>query len=366
MQKNSLQIALALSGGGIRAAIYHLGVLEFLAKHNLLEQVKHISSVSGGSMCMGLVYAKNGFSFPTSKQYLESVLPAAKEAILNTNIEKSAILRAVFGFKLFSKANAIAEALEKLWGINADFSKLPKSPLWTIQATNYHSGKRFCFSQEQIGDYAYGFVRDFSFPLSHAVAASAAFPFLIGALKVDSSRFSWCDSSNQSIIPPTQNLYLWDGGVYDNLGLGPLYVMENSGQYTQGVNFCIISNAGAPLAFVSQKGAFNLTRIVDVISDQTAILRLRSFRDFVRKNRNGFYITAGRDFESVVRRYKADLSLIDKHKAEFMSKEECQKVQNYPTTLKTPKLEDFERIFTQGSESLAYSNLCFPDFIEGL
>ena len=125
MQKNSLQIALALSGGGIRAAIYHLGVLEFLAKHNLLEQVKHISSVSGGSMCMGLVYAKNGFSFPTSKQYLESVLPAAKEAILNTNIEKSAILRAVFGFKLFSKANAIAEALEKLWGINADFSKLP-------------------------------------------------------------------------------------------------------------------------------------------------------------------------------------------------------------------------------------------------
>ena len=42
-------IALALSGGGIRAMVFHLGVLKYLSEQNKLEEISHISTVSGGS-----------------------------------------------------------------------------------------------------------------------------------------------------------------------------------------------------------------------------------------------------------------------------------------------------------------------------
>src|SRR5204863_8868566 len=41
---------LALSGGGFRATLFHLGVIHFLKKADLLHRVKHVCSVSGGSI----------------------------------------------------------------------------------------------------------------------------------------------------------------------------------------------------------------------------------------------------------------------------------------------------------------------------
>ena len=43
-------IGLALSGGGFRATLYHLGVVRYLRDANLLDSVSHITSVSGGSV----------------------------------------------------------------------------------------------------------------------------------------------------------------------------------------------------------------------------------------------------------------------------------------------------------------------------
>ena len=59
-------IALALSGGGIRAMAFHLGVLKRMAELDLLERVARISTVSGSSLLMGLVYRSNDFCWPTS------------------------------------------------------------------------------------------------------------------------------------------------------------------------------------------------------------------------------------------------------------------------------------------------------------
>lgn len=44
------KIGLALSGGGYRAAAYHIGTLRALHKLNVLDKVDVISSVSGGSI----------------------------------------------------------------------------------------------------------------------------------------------------------------------------------------------------------------------------------------------------------------------------------------------------------------------------
>src|SRR2546430_16843681 len=44
------KIGLALSGGGFRATLYHLGLVRFLRDAGILSQVTHITSVSGGSI----------------------------------------------------------------------------------------------------------------------------------------------------------------------------------------------------------------------------------------------------------------------------------------------------------------------------
>src|SRR6476660_7580071 len=41
-------VGLAFSGGGIRSATFHLGVLQGLAEYGLLKQVDYLSTVSGG------------------------------------------------------------------------------------------------------------------------------------------------------------------------------------------------------------------------------------------------------------------------------------------------------------------------------
>src|SRR5262245_38925624 len=43
-------IGLALSGGGFRATLYHLGLVRFLRDAGILRHVTHITSVSGGSI----------------------------------------------------------------------------------------------------------------------------------------------------------------------------------------------------------------------------------------------------------------------------------------------------------------------------
>lgn len=47
---------LALSGGGLRAAFFHLGTLAFLAERDLLRNIEFISTVSGGTLTGTLYY----------------------------------------------------------------------------------------------------------------------------------------------------------------------------------------------------------------------------------------------------------------------------------------------------------------------
>ena len=50
MSIDGKRIGLALSGGGYRAAAYHIGTLRALHKLGILDKLDVISSVSGGSI----------------------------------------------------------------------------------------------------------------------------------------------------------------------------------------------------------------------------------------------------------------------------------------------------------------------------
>ncbi len=56
--KPDIGFGLALSGGGFRAAFFHLGVLAYLAEQDLLRRVEMISTVSGGSILGAAYYLK--------------------------------------------------------------------------------------------------------------------------------------------------------------------------------------------------------------------------------------------------------------------------------------------------------------------
>ncbi len=83
------KIALSLSGGGYRAASFHLGSLEMLNELKLLESIKVLSTVSGGTIT-GASYAlaiceKNGFDKFSAdfREYLKStnVIAAALDKL---------------------------------------------------------------------------------------------------------------------------------------------------------------------------------------------------------------------------------------------------------------------------------------------
>src|SRR5690348_11208700 len=69
--------ALCLSGGGYRAMLYHLGALWRLNELGLLQPLKRISSVSGGSITaamLGLKWKKLNFSNGVASNLFDEVI----------------------------------------------------------------------------------------------------------------------------------------------------------------------------------------------------------------------------------------------------------------------------------------------------
>lgn len=68
MSKDEIRLGLCLSGGGFRAALFHIGTLAALAERELLHKVEVLSTVSGGSIIGAYYYLK-------VKQLLEGKRP---------------------------------------------------------------------------------------------------------------------------------------------------------------------------------------------------------------------------------------------------------------------------------------------------
>ena len=249
MDKKEIKIGLALSGGGMRATLFHLGILKWLAEMELLENIEHVSTVSGGSIGAGLVYSSNNMKWPSSKEYLEKVLPEIKKKILDKDVTFGAFGKTLEGWdikKLFeSKAESLAKTMKKYWKMDGIIKELSEKPAWYINCTTFETGKCFRFSQKRCGDYKIGYFDGSNFPIAEAVAASAGFPILIGMTEVKTDKYIWKNYEGEEVKLPADKIHLWDGGVYDNLGIEALYKPDNGGECRKGINFCIVSDASA-------------------------------------------------------------------------------------------------------------------------
>lgn len=341
-------IALALSGGGIRAMVFHLGVLQCLAEKQLLEQVSHVSTVSGGSLILGLIFQESGMKWPSSLEYLQDILPALKKKLCSHSLIGGMVRQLRYPRNLpylFSRANLVAGALREEWGVSGQLKDLPVSPEWSINGTTAETGKRFRFKRNDLGDYMIGYASTNSFALAEALAVSAAFPGGIGPLVFNVKGFEWKKrdwheplEAAKVVEPPYDRLHLYDGGVYDNLGLEPFFDTGTGNIKTEfpvGTSI-IASDAGAPLAqgfSYFKLNPWRMKRVADIMSDQSRALRIRTFINYVKSGTGrGSYlyirepITHERDCIS----------------ADFAS--------NFPTTLRQLTESEFDKILIHGNK----------------
>lgn len=328
-----MKIGLALSGGGTRAIVFHLGMLKALAEKGYWPSIHYISSVSGGSLCVALIMANNDYKWPTQDEYVNVVLPKIEHLLTLSKWTSLQVLLCLpfilflllytivlylVGFKWFwpmtvgcfvlaamiPKAYYLSFLLRSVWKINCDISLLPRIPQWAINCTCWDTGKNWRFEQRRMGDYKTNYVKNPTFPLSHAIVASAAFPWAIGALRIKTTGYNWTDRNGKSCEPVSEKLALWDGGIYDNLGLESLfkldYKKEPKTYIQQHCDFLIVSDASAKLLVEQRKYLFSMpiptflrSRIAEITTDQVRSLRARQMFNYFKANMNGLYICMG-------------------------------------------------------------------------
>jgi len=225
-------LALALSGGGTRAMLFHAGALLRLYELDLLPELLRISGVSGGSITAGLLAMKWA--------RLGQVPAADRPALFKTEVIGP--LRAfarqkidIFGWLrgTFTPGSSpvlqLAAALDEHLYHGAKLADLPDDPpRFVFNATNLGTGVLWRFSKPYMADYRLGRVLKPDLPLATAVAASSAFPPFFSPLKlrVDPTKYEADDvSDDEGGIAPAdlakfrEQAHLADGGVYDNLAI---------------------------------------------------------------------------------------------------------------------------------------------------
>jgi len=79
------KIGLSLSGGGYRAAAYHLGTFKKLKEMGILDKIDVMSTVSGGSI-IGATYGLYGHDFDEFEKIMRKGVQSSVINILYKNI----------------------------------------------------------------------------------------------------------------------------------------------------------------------------------------------------------------------------------------------------------------------------------------
>jgi NTE family protein len=267
-------MALCLSGGGYRAMLFHVGMLWRLNELGYLPKLDRISSVSGGSITAGaLAVAWSGLRFDArgvatnfNEQFVTPVLRMA-----DTNVD---VIAALIGFipGLSASCRVEAEYRKHLFG-HRTLQDLPDRPEFVFDATNQQSGVLWRFLKRYMADYRVGVIKNPRVELAVAVAASSAFPPVLSPvrLKLKNSDFVPGSGTKELQRPPfTTDVFLVDGGVYDNLGLEPVW---------KDYETILVSDGGQPFSPDPKPTAEKLgqtLRVLNIIQSQVRALRTRT------------------------------------------------------------------------------------------
>lgn len=242
----SLLVAVAISGGGARAAAFGYGALRELQatsfdwngrRTNLLDAADVVSGVSGGSI-IAAYYAAFG----------AEGLSGFEQDFLHRNFQNNLLLQALQPENLvrlassgFGRSQLLEQRLDELFrGLTyGDLMKRQRHPELLISATDLAQGAGFEFTPEQFDLLCSDFR---SLPLSFAVASSSSVPLLLSPMMLRNFsqhcrehgieqptparvgtgfRARLYELQQRSYLDGAARPYihLVDGGVADNLGI---------------------------------------------------------------------------------------------------------------------------------------------------
>ncbi len=281
--------ALCLSGGGYRAMLFHVGALWRLNEAGLLAGLDRVSSVSGGSITAGVLalnWAALDFD-PQSRvaRQFDAQLVQPIRRLAGKTIDEVSILGGLLS-PFSTIGGKVADAYRKHLFGEATLQDLPNVPRFVFNATNVQSGALWRFMKPYMRDYRVGEVRNPTVPLAVAVAASAAFPPFLSPVRLELDPASFTPASGLDLQrePFTSDVWLSDGGVYDNLGLETAWKRYDT---------ILVSDAGGKMAAQAEPKsdwARHSVRILDLIDNQVRSLRKRQLIDsFIDKLRKGAY-----------------------------------------------------------------------------
>lgn len=285
------KLGLALSGGGFRATLFHLGVVRFLRDARALKNVTDIASVSGGSI-LAAHLVLNWERYNGDDASFED---AASEIVKFVRFDlRNHIVRRLpmqFPLRILAKAlflegrtltpNAILERYYRdyLYGDRCLY-ELPDKPMLHMLATNVSTGALSAFNRN--GLFIQQRSSDGVRPIKRIPGQMASIPRVVGASSAFPGFFPPVQMTAADLgVPegqfPTE--FFTDGGVYDNLGVRAFsWLKQQDGNFDHilvsdaGKPFQIIS--GASLGFIGQS-----VRATDILWDRVWQLEHENFGD---------------------------------------------------------------------------------------
>jgi NTE family protein len=274
-------IGLCLSGGGFRAALFHLGALRRLDELGVLSRTKTISTVSGGSIASAFLADRLVKAYPEGPPTTGRWFPDWKgqvsdpfRAVLRRDLRTGPILARLWppwnwldpGTSVRELADLYRRYLTKL-----TLAQLPPRPRFIFCATDLVFGVNWVFERERLGDYQAGYCSPppADWPLARAVAASSCFPPIFSPLPVrmrprDLKRGAYQARDRDRLV---SRLSLSDGGVYDLYGLEPVWKDHET---------ILVSDGGGPFDFrVAGTPLARIFRYVAIVENQAIVLRRR-------------------------------------------------------------------------------------------
>lgn len=235
--------ALCLSGGGYRAALFHLGALRRLDELGVLAAVTTVSGVSGGSIVANLL-ADPRLDFAAGAGRVggfEDHVARPLAALASRNLRTPALASKALPWRWFARdaavralADQFADAVE--WWSKPLRDNDVAGPAIIIGATEVAYGVDWVFEDPtahrphgRVGDYRAGYAAPpAGLRMADAVAASCAFPPFFAPMVLNGVRIGLVGGhrgleSEEQRRAILRRIRLTDGGVYDNLALEPVW-----------------------------------------------------------------------------------------------------------------------------------------------
>ncbi|CAM3875961.1 patatin-like phospholipase family protein [Alkalicoccus chagannorensis] len=284
----------AFSGGGFRAAFFCLGAYRRLVELGVHDQVKLISSVSGGSITAALIMkelAKGTFhdTADFDARVGRKLVRFGKAGFRNRVLRQAytpfrSPLRPFLPRARFSRTSPIVfdqrllgrELLDDTGRRSMELHDLPEEPKWICNATNLQTLKRFSFSRDTLADEVFGTSKEVDgITVADAVAASSAFPLLFEPVRLNIKErpFSLMREDYSHFL-------LTDGGVYDNIGSEEL-LLDAEGEGKERVPYMMFDASARQSLWPPKEWQWwgkRQLRIMNVSMDQVAELRKRLIR----------------------------------------------------------------------------------------